>query len=57
MWLFPLPALIALAGWLYVFAAAKPITILYGLGSMALGLVVFGLWDRSARITAPSQDS
>jgi amino acid transporter len=57
MWLFPLPALIALAGWLYVFAAAKPITILYGLGSMALGLVVFGRWDRSARITAPSQDS
>jgi amino acid transporter len=52
MWLFPLPALIALAGWFYVFGAAKPATILYGLGSMLLGLIVFAIWD--ARRIAPS---
>jgi hypothetical protein len=42
---FPLPALIALAGWLYVFAASEPRVIAYGLGSMLLGAGVFAIWD------------
>jgi amino acid transporter len=46
MGLFPLPALVALGGWLYVFGTSAPRTILYGLGSLGLGVAAFALWDR-----------
>jgi amino acid transporter len=46
MALFPIPALVALAGWLYVFATSELRIILYGVGSLALGVVVFLIWDR-----------
>jgi amino acid transporter len=42
---FPMPALIALAGWLYVFGASEGRVIAYGLGSMLLGAVVFVVRD------------
>jgi amino acid transporter len=44
--LFPLPALAALLGWLYVFATTKPHVILYGLGSIVVGVLAFLAWDR-----------
>jgi amino acid transporter len=44
--LYPLPSLIALAGWLYIFGTAGATFILYGLGTIGLGLVLFFLWDR-----------
>jgi hypothetical protein len=47
MALYPLPALLALGGWLYVFGTSEPRTILYGLGSLVLGLCVFPAWDRA----------
>jgi amino acid transporter len=48
MWLYPLPALIALVGWLYIFAAAGFSAIVYGLVSLAAGAVVFLV--RAARV-------
>ncbi|MGE3822441.1 MAG: APC family permease [Isosphaeraceae bacterium] len=45
MALFPVPALVALVGWLYVFGASGGRTLSYGLGSLALGIVAFLLWD------------
>jgi amino acid transporter len=42
---FPLPALVALAGWLYVFATSEPRVIAYGLCSLVLGVLVFAIWD------------
>lgn len=45
MFFYPAPALIALVGWLYVFGASGSRTLIYGLGSMALGVVAFALWD------------
>ncbi len=48
MWLFPLPALIALAGWLYIFYAAGFSAIVYGLASLAAGAAVFLV--RAARV-------
>jgi amino acid transporter len=45
--LYPLPPLLALAGWLYVFGTLEPKVIAYGLASLALGLVAFALWDAS----------
>jgi hypothetical protein len=47
--LFPLPALVALAGWLFVFGTSKPLVILYSLGSLVAGVVAFLIWDSAAR--------
>jgi amino acid transporter len=54
--LYPLPALIALMGWVYVFAATKPYVILYGLGSIVVGILAFVAWDRPAVAGAASDD-
>jgi amino acid transporter len=43
--LYPLPALIALAGWLFVFVTSDRHVLLYALGSLVLGWAVFLLWD------------
>ena len=47
--LFPLPALVALVGWLYVFGTSTRAVIAYGLGSLVLGVAAFLVWDRAAR--------
>ena len=45
-----LPALIALAGWLWVFGTSPILALQYGSASLVLGVVVFLLWDqRSAK--------
>jgi amino acid transporter len=49
MWLYPLPSLIALAGWVFVFATSDVSVILFGLGTLALGIVVFAVWSWRAR--------
>ena len=49
MWLFPLPALLALAGWIYVFASAGSWPIAYGIGSLVLGAAVFLVQARIRR--------
>jgi amino acid transporter len=43
--LYPLPALVALAGWLFVFSTSKWQVLIYGLGSLFLGWTVFLVWD------------
>jgi amino acid transporter len=49
MWLYPVPALIALVGWIFVFATTQPRVILFGIGVLALGGVAFLVWSRSTR--------
>jgi len=44
MWLYPLPSVIALLGWVFIFATAGKV-ILYALGALLLGLVCFALWS------------
>ena len=44
MWLYPLPALLALAGWIFVFSTSDLRFILYGLGTLGLGVVFFLVW-------------
>jgi len=41
MWLYPLPALISLTGYLYVFSSLGTYFILFGLGTLAAGVAVF----------------
>jgi amino acid transporter len=45
MWLYPVPAVIALLGWIFVFATTEPRVILFGIGVLALGCAAFLLWS------------
>jgi len=45
MWLYPLPALVALLGWVFVFATTQVEVILFGVGALALGVVAFLVWS------------
>jgi len=45
MWLYPLPALVALVGWIFVFATTQVRVILFGVGVLALGFVTFLVWS------------
>jgi len=45
MWLYPLPCLIALIGWIFIFATTAWPVILLGLGTLALGAVFFFVWS------------
>ena len=49
MWLYPVPALVALLGWIFVFATTQFQVILFGVGVLALGCVAFLLWSRSSK--------
>jgi amino acid transporter len=50
MWLYPLPALVAMLGWIFLFVTTQVQVILFGVGVLALGCVAFLLWSwRTAR--------
>ncbi|MEP6550281.1 MAG: APC family permease, partial [Gemmatimonadales bacterium] len=49
MWLYPVPALVALLGWIFVFATTQFQVILFGVGVLALGCVAFLLWSRNSK--------
>ena len=49
MWLYPLPSLVALLGWIFIFATTPPIVIAFGLGALLLGVLCFGLWSWKQR--------
>jgi amino acid transporter len=46
MWLFPLPALVALSGWVFLFWTSGPLPKLYALGVIVLGVLCFLIWSR-----------
>src|SRR5262249_50557556 len=45
MWLYPLPALVALLGWIFVFATTDFRVILFGVGALGAGCVAFLFWS------------
>jgi amino acid transporter len=45
MWLYPVPAVVALLGWIFVFATTQFRVILFGVGVLALGCIAFVLWN------------
>ena len=49
IWLYPLPALVALVGWIFVFATTDVKLIGLGLGMLALGGVCFLIWSKWTR--------
>ena len=44
MWLYPLPAFLALAGWVFVFVTTDKQTILGSLIALAAGIVSYLVW-------------
>jgi amino acid transporter len=49
MWLYPLPCVVALVGWLFVYCSTEWLFIAIGLATMAAGLVVFLIWAKRSR--------
>jgi len=49
IWLYPLPPLIALAGWSFLFATADVRLKNYGAAILAAGIVIFLIWSRLTR--------
>ena len=49
IWLYPVPAFLALVGWLFVFVTNEKKPLLVGGGTLALGLVCFLIWSRWTR--------
>ncbi|MEB4733878.1 amino acid permease, partial [Burkholderia contaminans] len=48
-WLYPVPSLVALVGWLYVFYATDYLSQVMSTIWIALGLIAFLIWARVAR--------
>jgi amino acid transporter len=49
MWLYPAPALVALAGWIFVFATSGGKVIGFGLVTLGAGVVAYLAWQRGRR--------
>jgi amino acid transporter len=45
IWLYPIPNLLALLGWIFVFATTDWLIILFGIGTLGLGVVCFIIWS------------
>jgi amino acid transporter len=49
IWLYPLPSLLALVGWTFLFVTSEPKVILLGLGTLLLGVAIFFVWSLHGR--------
>ena len=49
IWLYPLPNLLALFGWTFVFATTDWTIIAFGLGTLVLGFICFLIWSRQTK--------
>ena len=46
VWLYPIPNLVALFGWIFLFATSGPEVIAFGLGTLLLGVAAFFAWAK-----------
>ena len=54
IWLYPIPALVALTGWTFIFLTTDVRIIGFGLGLLALGVVCFFVWSaRKSLVASP----
>ena len=49
IWVYPLPNLLALLGWIFVFATTDWTIIAFGLGTLVVGILCFFLWSRQTK--------
>jgi amino acid transporter len=52
MWLYPLPALVALLGWIFVFATTELRVIVFGVSVLGLGCLAFLVFGRRGHFAA-----
>lgn len=52
MWLYPIPSLLALIGWIFLWASSGWTLVLSGLGVIGSGCVVFAMWRSLAKSPA-----
>jgi amino acid transporter len=50
VWLYPVPLVLALIGWLFLFATTDPFVIAFGLALLAAGGVAFLVWSRRTKL-------
>lgn len=48
-WAYPLPAVVALAGWIYIYFSSGWTEVLLSVGWVVLGGLVFAVWSRTSR--------
>jgi amino acid transporter len=56
VWFYPLPSLIALAGWVYIFLTSGWGFVAFGVGVLASGVGAFLVWKRQSTIDLGRQD-
>ena len=49
MWLYPLPSIVALFGWVYIFVTSGWAFVGFGVLTLALGVAAFAIWKRVVR--------
>jgi amino acid transporter len=49
MWLYPLPAFVALVGWIFIFVTADRRVLLFGVAMLAAGIVIFLGWAKRTK--------
>lgn len=49
MWCYPVPAVLALAGWIFLLATSKPQVLLAALAVLVSGLAAFAVWSLARR--------
>ena len=54
MWLYPLPALVSLAMWIYIFLAAPLAGIVFSVAFLALAIGAYVFFDRAGASSASS---
>ena len=45
IWMYPVPVIVALAGWLFIFSTTGVHVVLFGFGVLALGVLCFLVWS------------
>jgi len=53
MWLYPLPALISLAMWIYIFVSAPTAGVLFSVAFLATAVAAYALFDRTTSSSCP----
>jgi amino acid transporter len=54
MWLYPLPALVSLAMWIYIFLSAPPAGIIFSVAFLALAVAAYAIFARSKTLPGSS---
>src|SRR5437868_7932161 len=54
MWLYPIPAFVAMIGWIFVFSTTEVRVIAFGVGVLVLGCIAFLIWRKFTWIGATS---